>query len=344
MIALHRSPALRLSCVILALGVHAAIATAFIGESAKEPSPPPEVEIEILAAITSEATPIETPDIAAEAMQASEASEAVSGDVANMVSDIPDEVASITPIETVTPREDVSEERQQQTITETEATEKAEAAEPPASQPLTEVPSVEPVQQAAGVAPVEPPQMVPPVDIEMPQVAAEDAPKIAALTTPVEVMEEQPRPAEVELVKEVAKRKQAKEAQPKPAKSKSVAKPKPRRQMTAGSRQSKVAQREGKSAAKRSGGKMASSAYRSIVQARLSARKGSLQPALRRGSKGYVVVSFSIGASGRVTRAAVVKSSGVGAIDSAARAMVASTSFPPPPGGSFSARLPVIVK
>ncbi|MBL8905748.1 MAG: energy transducer TonB, partial [Rhizobiales bacterium] len=84
--------------------------------------------------------------------------------------------------------------------------------------------------------------------------------------------------------------------------------------------------------------------YRSIVQARLSARKSALQPALRPGSKGYVVVSFSIGASGRVTSASVVTSSGVGVIDSAARAMVASTVFPPPPGGTFSARLPIMVK
>lgn len=349
MIALRRSPAMRLACLVLALGVHAAVAGAFIGGSAKEPAPPPEVEIEILAAVTSEATPVETPDIAADAMQASEASEAASGDVANMVSDIPEEVASIAPIETVTlaetpPREDVSEERQQQTITGTEAVERPEAAKPPASQPLTEVPSVEPVQQAAEIAPVEPPQMVPPVAIEMPQVAAEDAPKIAALTRPVEVVEEQPRAAEVELVKAVAKRKSLKEAQPKPAKSKSAAKPKAQRQMTAGSRQSKAAQREGKSTAKRSGGKIAGAAYRSIVQARINARKGALQPALRQGSKGYVVVSFSIGASGRVTSASVVKSSGSGTIDSAARAMVAATSFPPPPGGNFSARVPIMVK
>jgi protein TonB len=191
--------------------------------------------------------------------------------------------------------------------------------------------------------------MMPPVDLETPAIEAEDAPKIAALTTPIEVVEETLRPTEAEPakpkpVKEAAERKPVKQAQARPAKTKAAAKPRTHRQMVAGSRESKVAKREGKSTAKRSGGRMASSAYRSIVQARLSARKSALQPALRQGSKGYVVVSFSIGASGRVTRASVVKSSGVGAIDSAARAMVASTSFPPPPGGSFSARLPVMVK
>jgi len=369
MILLRKSPALRIACLILALGVHAAVATAFIGGNAKEQSAPPEVELEILAAVTSEATPAETPEVTADAMQASEASEAISGDVTNMVSDFPEEVSSITPVETVTPphptvtketveretpaetmpREEINEDRQQQTITETEPVEKAEAAEPPpASQALTDVQSAKPMPQAAEIEPVEPP-LAPPVDLAMPAVAAEDAPKIAALTTPVEVIEEPPRAAEVEPVtpkpvKEAAKRKPVKEAKSKPAKPKSAAKPKPQRQMVAGSRESKVAKREGKSTTKRSGGQVASSAYRSIVQARLSARKGALQGTASRGMKGYVIVSFSIGASGNVTRASVSKSSGNGAVDSAARAMVASTSFPPPPGGSFSARLPVMVK
>lgn len=387
MILLRRSPALRIVCLVLALGVHAAVATAFIGGRAKEPAPAPEVELEILAAITSEATPVEMPEVTADAMQASEASEAVSGDVANVVSSIPEEVASITPVEEATPpdpqmtketveqetpaettpREEAREDDQPRTIAETEAVEKSETAQPqetiketksvetaeavqsPAPQPLPDIQPVEPVQLAAEVAAVEPPQIMSPVDLEAPVVAAEDAPKIAALTMPIEVVEEKPdaaeaAPAKPKPAKEVAKRKPVKEAQAKPAKTKSATRPKPQRQMTAGSRQSEIAQREGKSAAKRSGGRMASSAYRSIVQARLGARKSALQPALRQGSKGYVVVSFSIGASGRVTRASVVKSSGVGAIDLAARAMVASTSFPPPPGGSFSARLPVMVK
>ena len=363
MIVLRKSPALRIACLILALGVHAAVATAFMGGSAKE-QPPPEVELEILAAITSEATPVDMPEVTADATQASEASEAVSGDVANMVSDFPEEVSSITPIETVTPpeltvtketveqktpaetmpREDISENRQQETITETEVVEKAEAAEP-----LTEVQSAEPLPPVAEAAPVEPSEVVPPVDLAMPLVAAEDVLQIAALTTPIEVIEAKPRVADVARVapkpaKKSAKRKPVKEAQAKPTKTKAAAKPKPQRQMVAGSRESKVAKREGKSTAKRSGGKIAGSAYRSIVQARINARKSALQATASRGMKGYVIVSFSIGASGNVTRASVSKSSGNGAVNSAARAMVASTSFPPPPGGSFSARLPVQVK
>lgn len=369
MIVLRKSPALRIACLVLALGVHAAVATAFMGGAAKEPAQPPEVELEILAAVTSEATPVEMPEVAADAMQASQVSEAVSGDVANMVSDFPEEVSSITPVETVTPpdptltQETVEQEtpaetnpvekaeatEPQQTVQETEPAETAETVEPPAPQPMTEVEPVEPVQQAAEVSPVEPPEVMPPVDLETPAVEAEDAPKIAALTTPIEVVEAKPRVSEAarvtpKRVKEVEKRKPVKQVQAKPAKAKAAAKPKAQRQMVAGSRESKVAKHEGKSTAKRSGGRMASSAYRSIVQARLSARKGALQATASRGMKGYVIVSFSIGASGSVTRASVSKSSGNGAVDSAARAMVASTSFPPPPGGSFSARLPVQVK
>jgi protein TonB len=319
--------------------------------------------------VTSEATPIETPEVSADAMQASQASEAVSGDFANVASDMPEEVSSITPVETVTPpdptvaKETVEQEmpaeamphelpetaEAQEAINQIEPAETAEAVQPPAPEPLTEVQPVETVKQAAEVSPVELPEIMPPVDLETPAVEAEDTPKIAALTTPVEVVEAKPRVSEVarvapKPVKAIEKRKPAKQAQAKPAKTKAAAKPKSQRQMVAGSRESKVAKHEGKSTAKHSGGRMASSAYRSIVQARLSARKTALQSTASRGLKGYVIVSFSIGASGTVTRASVSKSSGNGAVDSAARAMVASTSFPPPPGGSFSARLPVMVK
>jgi len=368
-IVLRKSPALRIACLVLALGVHAAVATAFMGGAAKETAPPPEVELEILAAVTSEATPVDMPEVTADAMQASQASEAISGEVANVASDVPEEVSSITPVETVTPpdptmtketveqetpaetmpREEPETAEAQEAVKETEPVEKAESLEPPLPQPVMEAEPVEQVQQSAEASPVEPPEIMPPVDIETPAVEAEDAPKIAALTTPIEIVEAKPRVSEAEPVKpkpvkEAAERKPVKQAQAKPAKTKAAAKPKAQRQMVAGSRESKVAKRDGKSTAKRSGGRMASSAYRSIVQARLSARKGALQAAVSRGLKGYVIVSFSIGASGNVTRASVSKSSGNGAVDSAARAMVASTSFPPPPGGSFSARLPVMVK
>jgi periplasmic protein TonB len=47
-----------------------------------------------------------------------------------------------------------------------------------------------------------------------------------------------------------------------------------------------------------------------------------------------VGVAFTIGASGAVTSFAITRSSGDRDLDAAARTLVQSTHFPPPPGGS----------
>jgi TonB family protein len=58
-------------------------------------------------------------------------------------------------------------------------------------------------------------------------------------------------------------------------------------------------------------------------------------PAARaRGAKGVVGVAFTIGASGAVASFAITRSSGDADLDTAARALVQSAHFPPPPGGS----------
>ena len=56
-----------------------------------------------------------------------------------------------------------------------------------------------------------------------------------------------------------------------------------------------------------------------------------------RRDQGRVGVSFTIGPSGRVGSASVVRSSGFAELDSAAREILQSISPPPPPGGSFPA-------
>jgi TonB family protein len=53
-----------------------------------------------------------------------------------------------------------------------------------------------------------------------------------------------------------------------------------------------------------------------------------------RGARGVVGVAFTIGASGAVTSFAITRSSGNKDLDAAARALVQSAHFPPPPGGS----------
>ena len=58
-------------------------------------------------------------------------------------------------------------------------------------------------------------------------------------------------------------------------------------------------------------------------------------PAARaRGAKGVVGVAFTIGPSGALTSFAITRSSGDEDLDAAARTLVQSAHFPPPPGGS----------
>ena len=81
--------------------------------------------------------------------------------------------------------------------------------------------------------------------------------------------------------------------------------------------------------------------YRALVIAELNRRKQYPESARATGATGTVVVSFTIGSSGRVTTSSVVQSSGHGMLDTAARQMLSSLSLPPPPGGRYSATAPV---
>jgi protein TonB len=54
-----------------------------------------------------------------------------------------------------------------------------------------------------------------------------------------------------------------------------------------------------------------------------------------RGAKGVVGVAFTIGPSGALSSFAITRSSGDEDLDSAARTLVESAHFPPPPGGSI---------
>ena len=59
-------------------------------------------------------------------------------------------------------------------------------------------------------------------------------------------------------------------------------------------------------------------------------------PAARaRGAKGVVGVAFTIGPSGALSSFAITRSSGDADLDAAARTLVQSARFPPPPGGSI---------
>lgn len=59
---------------------------------------------------------------------------------------------------------------------------------------------------------------------------------------------------------------------------------------------------------------------------------------------GVVAVAFTVGSSGRLVSHSLVRASGNFAIDRAIRAVLASISFPPPPGGSFAGNVSIRIR
>jgi|GEM_PF-5955143 len=314
----------RLVCIILAVGVHAAAAAAFMLTPRMEPPPPPEgVEIEMLAEITSVIAEEVPPSVAAEAEQIEQTTETQPGEAASMDGEVAEAVASLEtkPTEVIPP--------------EVEDTAEPEAVEPEAQPEAEDSPEVEDSQEAEEAQEAEepqeaemPPEEAPvtmPIELEEPKVATPQAPALA--TKP-----------KAEAKKTEAKKTEGKKTEKKVAKKK--AKAQPRRLAVAGSTLAKEATRKGQSSALSSGGRKSSSEYRSIVQARLSARRSAISTSV---GSGRVIIAFAIGASGRITSASVSQSSGNSRLDSAARSVVAATSFPPPPAGSYRGRIPISV-
>ena len=88
-------------------------------------------------------------------------------------------------------------------------------------------------------------------------------------------------------------------------------------------------------------GNVSTANYRLLVIAELSRHKQYPPAALSAGVQGTVVVTFTIGPSGRVVAHSITRSSGSSALDSAVNRMMAAISLPPPPGGSYRATAPV---
>jgi protein TonB len=288
----------RLVSIVLAVGVHAAAAAAFMLTPKTElPAPPEGVEIEMLAEVTAEVADEATPTVAAEATQVMQAQEAEPGDAQDVTGKEVGEVAALDNEKTEVAPDEAKPVEQETNTSE---------AETPSETKPTETPDV-----AALADPTETPEMSTAEPMEVPPVSA-----------PVEMERpviEAPKPA----AKKTAKRKKEQ-----------------RRASVAGTTVSKQAKRTGASSAVVSGGTQSSSAYASIVQSRLAGKRSRLQSMLGSGMRGRVVLTFSIGAGGGVNSVSVTSSSGNSRFDSIAKSIVASTSFPPPPNGRFSGRIP----
>jgi periplasmic protein TonB len=86
-------------------------------------------------------------------------------------------------------------------------------------------------------------------------------------------------------------------------------------------------------------GAISTAEYSSLVNAEI--RRNSHYPEAASPATGTVVLSFTIGPSGRVTSNSIIQSSGHGLLDSAARQTLSALSLPPPPGGRFSRTVPL---
>jgi periplasmic protein TonB len=94
-------------------------------------------------------------------------------------------------------------------------------------------------------------------------------------------------------------------------------------------------------AARAAAGEASSGAYAAQVRAILQSRANGLG---LEDVEGVVGISFQVGPSGRLLSHGISRPSGNGMIDRAIRSMLASLSFPPPPGGSFSGNVVVRVR
>jgi len=196
------------------------------------------------------------------------------------------------------------------------------------------------------VQPLETASLAPVVEQEL-QVAPIPKPRI--VRKPVEAKAEpiQEAPKEQPKEKPAEKPKQAE----KPAEKKPQKKP-PSKQASLGNggnaEADSAAKKSGGGAGKKNdGGSAAASKYPGLVQAKVT--RAAKYPAKAKGDKGEALVSFTVGASGKVTKVALARSSGSAALDNAALAAVdRAAPFPPIPEAagrsSWSFTVPVYFK
>lgn len=169
-----------------------------------------------------------------------------------------------------------------------------------------------------------------PSEVEAPVADAPEVPVIRGTSEPDDVARARSQKVEKQAASQAARRdaeRQREEARPKAEATRRIEK------SAASKSPGAVASVASKSKAAASRGDIAG--YASRVRARVAGRR----PA-GNGVKGTVIISFSVGGSGGLGAARIVRSSGSGALDAAAlQAVRGAAPFPPPPGGrslSFS--------
>jgi len=177
----------------------------------------------------------------------------------------------------------------------------AQEAEPMRASEVEDLPEVKVANDAVEIATVAAPANVPP-DVDRPQVQHEE-------------------PERREKAREIHKRPQHAALEPQAA--------------------SRTGAPSNRGPAGAATGAVSTATYRSLVIAELSRHKQYPPAALSARVQGTVVVSFTIGPSGRVVAHTITRSSGSSALDGAVHRMMAEISLPPPPGGIYRATAPV---
>ncbi|HEV2516308.1 MAG TPA: TonB family protein [Devosia sp.] len=293
-------------------------------------------EAEPAEAVEAVAAPVEVAEVTP-----TESEEIASAEVLTAAAD------PIAPVEAVMPQ-----------MVDAAAAEVADSVAPSQSDPL-EVVRTATLAQLTPEPPTQqiPPALVRPLEVVKPLETASLAPVVE------EELEVAPIPKPRIVRKPVAKaveptREQPKEQPPekpkkaeKPAEKKPQKKP-PSKQASLGNggnaAADSAAKKSGGGAGKKNdGGSAAASKYPGLVQAKVT--RAAKYPSKARGDAGEALVSFTVGASGTVTKVALARSSGNAALDTAALAAVdRAAPFPPIPEAagrsSWSFTVPVYFK
>ncbi|KQW75911.1 hypothetical protein ASC89_23625 [Devosia sp. Root413D1] len=238
------------------------------------------------------------------------------------------------------------------------ATVVADSVAPSPSDPLEEVRTAtvaqltpEPAMQQIPPALVQPVEVVKPLETASLAPVVEDELRVAPIPKPRIVRK--PVEAKAEPAKEPPKDQPAeKPKQVKKTAEKKPEKKKPSQQASLGNggaaEADTAAKKSGGGAGKKNdGGSAAASKYPGLVQAKVT--RAAKYPSKARGDAGEALVSFTVGASGTVTKVALARSSGNDALDHAALAAVdRAAPFPPIPEAagrsSWSFTVPVYFK
>jgi protein TonB len=213
-----------------------------------------------------------------------------------------------------------------ETAKEPEAITPPPVAEAPPPVPTPPVAEAQPPEPTPPVAEAAPPEPTPPVAEAPPP---ETSPPPSA---PVELEPPKPPPPP----KATPRTEQPPKPAPKLVRPKSENAARELAPTTAQKSASLEAPRPGASTSAQSSAASAASqsGYISEISAAIRGRLFYPEAARARGAKGVVGVAFTIGASGQLTSFAITRSSGDEDLDAAARTLVRSAHFPPPPGGS----------